>query len=241
MSTLFEGAASAQGIKIIKKESGDNLSELQKDRFISISQKDGIFYYKEGANKVKFDESNLSGVKIVSITNDVFLWNSKPIKSTKVTVKNLKTNKLHVISFSHGTSKWREFARVMFDIQERGSDFSFKLQQTKDFINLVVYEGERRLQWAVELPSPRKVLVNGSMVSDYTEANNVCEHVYEEAAKVFTEQSLVEEMSKEVMQKAVVEKQRRSFTQKAVVETKAEPAQTTVGVNVDEVLEQFGF
>lgn len=227
MSTLFESAASAQGIKIIKKESGDNLSEMQKDRFIFISQKDGMFYYKEGANKVKFDESNLSGVKIVSITNETFLWNSKPIKSTKVTVKNLKTNKLHVISFSHGTSKWREFARVMYDIQERGSDFSFKLQQTKDFINLVVFEGDRRLQWAVELPSPRKVLVNGSMVSDYTEANNVCEQVYEEAAKVFTQQSLVDEMSKEVMQKGV--------------ETKAEPTQTTVGVNVDEVLEQFGF
>lgn len=226
MSTLFEGAASAQGIKIIRKN--ENPTEMQPDRFISISQKEGMFYYKEGANKVKFDESNLSGVKIVSITNEVFLWNNKPIKSTKVTVKNLKTNKTHVVSFSHGTSKWREFARVMYDIQERGSDFSFKLQQTKDYVNLVVFEGERRLQWAVELPSPRKVLVNGSMVSDYTEANNVCERVYEEAAKVFTQKSLVDEMSKEVaMQKAV--------------ETKAEPTQTTVGVNVDEVLAQFGF
>lgn len=223
MSTLFESAASAHGIKIIRKN--ENPTEMQPDRFISISQKDGIFYYKDGGNKVKFDESNLSGVKIVSITNEVFLWNSKPIKSTKVTVKNLKTNKTHVISFSHGTSKWREFARVMYDIQARGSDFSFKLQQTKEFINLVVYEGERRLQWAVELPSPRKVLVNGSMVSDYTEANKVCEQVYEEAAKVFTQQSLVEDMSKEVMQSR---------------EGK-EPSKKTEGVNVDEVLAQFGF
>ena len=113
----------------------------------------------------------------------------------------------------------------MYDIQERGSDFSFKLQQTKDFINLVVYEGERRLQWAVELPSPRKVLINGSMVSDYTEANKVCEQVYEEAAKVFTQQSLVEEMSKEVMQSREGN----------------EPSKKTEGVNVDEVLAQFGF
>lgn len=226
MSTLFASAATAQGIKIIKRDN-DNPSELQRDRFISISQKEGMFYFKEGANKVKFDESNLSGVKIVSITNEVFLWNSKPIKSTKVTVKNLKTNKLHVISFSHGTSKWREFARVMYDIKERGSDFSFKLQPTKEFINLVVFEGDRRLQWAVELPSPRKVLINGSMVSDYTEANKVCEKVYEEAAKVFTQQSLVDEMSKGMMQREV--------------ETKAEPTQTTEGVNVDEVLAQFGF
>ena len=228
MSALFESAASAQGIKIIKKEN-NTLSEMQVDRFISISQKEGIFYFKDKeGSKVKFDESNLCGVKIVSITNEVFLWNNKPIKSTKVTVKNLKTNKLHVISFSHGTSKWREFARVMYDIQERGSDFSFKLQQTKDFINLVVLEGDRRLQWAVELPSPRKVLVNGSMVSDYTDANTVCEKVYEEAAKVFTQQSLVDEMSKEMFQRGV--------------ETK-EPSQQTpqVGVNVDEVLEQFGF
>lgn len=223
MSTLFESAASAQGIKIIRKN--ENPTEMQPDRFISISQKDGIFYYKDGGNKVKFDESNLSGVKIVSITSEEFMWNSKPIKSTKVTVKNLKTNKTHVISFSHGTSKWRELARVMYDIQARGSDFSFKLQQTKEFINLVVYEGERRLQWAVELPSPRKVLVNGSMVSDYTEANKVCEQVYEEAAKVFTQQSLVEEMSKEVMQSR---------------EGK-EPSKKTEGVNVDEVLSQFGF
>ena len=224
MSTLFESAASAQGIKIIRKN--EIPTELQPDRFISISQKEGMFYYKDGGNKVKFDESNLAGVKIVSITNEVFMWNSKPIKSTKVTVKNLKTNKTHVISFSHGTSKWREFARVMYDIQERGSDFSFKLQQTKEFINLVVYEGERRLQWAVELPSPRKVLVNGSMVSDYTEANKVCEQVYEEAAKVFTQQSLVEEMSKEVMQSR---------------EGNEVPSKKTEGVNVDEVLAQFGF
>lgn len=228
MSTLFESAASAQGIKIIRKN--DNNSELhQVDRFISISQKEGMFYYKDKeGNKVKFDESNLSGVKIVSITNEVFMWNNKPIKSTKVTVKNLKTNKTHVVSFSHGTSKWREFARVMYDIQARGSDFSFKLQPTKDYLNLVVFEGERRLQWAVELPSPRKVLINGSMVSDYTEANKVCEQVYEEAAKVFTQKSLVDEMSKEVMKQKVVE-------------TKAEPTQTTVGVNVDEILENFGF
>lgn len=226
MSTLFESAASAQGIKIIRKN--ENPTEMQPDRFISISQKDGIFYYKDGGNKIKFDESNLSGVKIVSITNEVFMWNSKPIKSTKVTVKNLKTNKTHVVSFSHGTSKWREFARVMYDIQSRGSDFSFKLQQTKDYVNLVVFEGERRLQWAVEFPSPRKILINGSMVSDYTEANKVCEQVYEEAAKVFTQKSLVDEMSKEViMQKAV--------------ETKAEPSKKTEGVNVDEVLAQFGF
>ena len=224
MSTLFESAASAQGIKIIRKN--ENPTEMQPDRFISISQKEGMFYYKDGGNKVKFDETNLANVKIVSITNEVFMWNSKPIKSTKVTVKNLKTNKTHVISFSHGTSKWREFARVMYDIQERGSDFSFKLQQTKDFINLAVYEGERRLQWAVELPSPRKVLVNGSMVSDYTEANKVCEQVYEEAAKVFTQQSLVEEMSKEVMQSR---------------EGNEVPSKKTEGVNVDEVLEQFGF
>lgn len=226
MSTLFANAASAQGLKIIKN---DNPTEMQVDRFVSISQKDGIFYYKDkDGNKIKFDESNLSGVKIVSIANEVFLWNNKPIKSTKVTVKNLKTNKTHVVSFSHGTSKWREFARVMYDIQSRGSDFSFKLQPSKDYVNLVVFEGERRLQWAVELPSPRKVLINGSMVSDYTEANKVCEQVYAEAAKVFTQQSLVEEMSKEViMQKAV--------------ETKAEPTQTTVGVDVDEIIEQFGF
>ena len=222
--TLFAAAAAHQNIKILDKQ--NEVSESQYDRFISISQRDGIFYYKDkDGNKVKFDETNLANVKIVSITNEVFLWNSKPIKSTKVTVKNLKTNKTHVISFSHGTSKWREFARVMYDIQERGSDFSFKLQQTKDFINLVVYEGERRLQWAVELPSPRKVLVNGSMVSDYTEANKVCEQVYEEAAKVFTQQSLVEDMSKEVMQSR---------------EGK-EPSKKTEGVNVDEVLEQFGF
>ena len=223
MSTLFASAASTQGIKIIRKN--ENPTEMQPDRFISISQKEGMFYYKDGGNKVKFDESNLYGVKIVSITNEVFMWNSKPIKSTKVTVKNLKTNKIHVISFSHGTSKWREFARVMYDIQERGSDFSFKLQQTKDFINLAVFEGDRRLQWAVELPSPRKVLINGSMVSDYTEANKVCEQVYDEAAKVFTQQSLVEEMSKEVMQSR---------------EGK-EPSKKTEGVNVDEVLAQFGF
>ena len=222
--TLFAAAAAHQNIKILDKQ--NEVSESQYDRFISISQRDGIFYYKDkDGNKVKFDETNLANVKIVSITNEVFMWNSKPIKSTKVTVKNLKTNKTHVISFSHGTSKWREFARVMYDIQERGSDFSFKLQQTKDFINLVVYEGERRLQWAVELPSPRKVLVNGSMVSDYTEANKVCEQVYEEAAKVFTQQSLVEDMSKEVMQSR---------------EGK-EPSKKTEGVNVDEVLEQFGF
>lgn len=231
MSTLFANAASAHGIKIIKN---DNPTEMQVDRFVSISQKEGMFYYTDKEkNKVKFDESNLSGVKIVSITNEVFLWNNKPIKSTKVTVKNLKTNKTHVVSFSHGTSKWREFARVMYDIQARGSDFSFKLQPTKDYVNLVVFEGERRLQWAVELPSPRKVLINGSMVSDYTEANKVCEIVYEEAAKVFTQKSLVDEMSKEVMtQKAV---------QTKAVQTNAEPTQTTVGVNVDEVLEQFGF
>lgn len=224
MSTLFESAASAQGIKIIRKN--ENPTEMQPDRFISISQKEGMFYYKDGGNKVKFDESNLSSVKIVSITNEVFLWNSKPIKSTKVTVKNLKTNKTHVISFSHGTSKWREFARVMYDIQARGSDFSFKLQQTKEFINLAVFEGNRRLQWAVELPSPRKVLINGSMVSDYTEANKVCEQVYEEAAKVFTQQSLVEEMSKEVVMQSREGK---------------EPSKKTEGVNVDEVLAQFGF
>lgn len=229
MSTLFANAASAQGLKIIKN---DNPTEMQVDRFVSISQKEGMFYYKDKeGNKVRFDESNLCGVKIVSLSNEVFLWNNKPIKSTKVTVKNLKTNKLHVISFSHGTSKWREFARVMFDIQERGSDFSFKLQQTKDFINLVVYEGERRLQWAVELPSPRKVLVNGSMVSDFTEANNACEQVYQEAAKVFTQESLIDDMSKGMMQRGVEKK----------LEPSRKPLKKTEGVNVDEVLEQIGF
>ena len=223
--TLFAAAAAQQNIKILDKQ--NEVSESQYDRFISISQRDGIFYYKDkDGNKIKFDETNLANVKIVSVTNDTFLWQGKSIKSTKFTLKNFKTNKIHVLSLAHGTSKWRECAKVLFDINERASDFTFKLVQTKDFINLVVYEGNRRLQWVVDLPAARKVQVNGSMVSDYTEANKVCEQVYEEAAKVFTQQSLIDEMSKGMMQSQ---------------EGNEVPSKKTEGVNVDEVLEQFGF
>lgn len=222
--TLFAAAAAQQNIKILDKQNG--VSESQYDRFISISQRDGIFYYKDkDGNKIKFDETNLANVKIVSVNNETFLWQGKSIKSTKFTLKNFKTNKIHVLSLAHGTSKWRECAKVLYDINERASDFTFKLVQTKDFINLVIYEGNRRLQWVVDLPAARKVQVNGSMVSDYTEANKVCEQVYDEAAKVFTQQSFVDEMSKEVMQSR---------------EGK-EPSKKTEGVNVDEVLAQFGF
>lgn len=221
MNTLFGSAAAAQGITIVKREN-DNNGEMQIDRFISISQKEGMFYFKDNdGNKVKFDEANLANVKILSIKNEVFNWNGKSIKSTRVTVKNLKTNKMHVVTFAHGTSKWRELARVMYDINERSSDFSFKMVQTKDFINLVVYEGNRRLQWAVELPAPRKVQVNGSMVSDYTEANTICDQIFDAAEKIFTQESLVNGMSEQL-------KTQSTTTQ-----------HQTMTTNIDDVLKEF--
>lgn len=226
--TLFAAAAAQQNIKILDKQ--NEVSELQYDRFISISQREGIFYYKDkDGNKIKFDETNLANVKIVSVNNETFLWQGKSIKSTKFTLKNFKTNKTHVLTLAHGTSKWRECAKVLFDINERASDFTFKLVQTKDFINLVIYEGNRRLQWVVDLPAARKVQVNGSMVSDYTEANEICDKIYAEVEKVFTSQSLVSELTQgKVLQ---LEKD----TQKQTT-----PLRNPLDPSLEDVLSSFG-
>ena len=226
--TLFAAAAAQQNIKILDKQ--NEVSELQYDRFISISQRDGIFYYKDkDGNKIKFDETNLANVKIVSVKNETFVWQGKSIKSTKFTLKNFKTNKTHVLTLAHGTSKWRECAKVLFDINERASDFTFKLVQTKDFINLVIYEGNRRLQWVVDLPAARKVQVNGSMVSDYTEANEICDKIYAEVEKVFTSQSLVSELTQgKVLQ---LEKD----TQKQTT-----PLRNPLDPSLEDVLSSFG-
>lgn len=230
--TLFAAAAAQQNIKILDKH--NEVSESQYDRFISISQRDGIFYYKDkDGNKIKFDETNLANVKIVSVNNDTFLWQGKSIKSTKFTLKNFKTNKIHVLSLAHGTSKWRECAKVLFDINERASDFTFKLVQTKDFINLVIYEGNRRLQWVVDLPAARKVQVNGSMVSDYTEANEICDKIYAEVEKVFTSQSLVSELTQQKITHN--EEVIKEDTQKQTT-----PLRNPLDPSIEDVLASFG-
>ena len=97
----------------------------------------------------------------------------------------------------------------------------------------MIYEGNRRLQWVVDLPAARKVQVNGSMVSDYTEANEICDKIYAEVEKVFTSQSLVSELTQQKI--TAKEEVIKEDTQKQTT-----PLRNPLDPTLEDVLSSFG-
>lgn len=220
------GSTESLGLNTIEKKEG----VIQDDLFVGVSQKEGIFFTASkdaSGNKIKtpFNQDNLKDVYIVSITNDSFNYKGNDILSTKVKVFNPATQKNHIISFSQGTSKWRNLAVVLASAEDRNAKYTFRLTENKSFVNLELFENGKRLPWAGTLPAPKKVVVNGKPLSDYTEANEICDKIFAQAAKIFTQESLVNNMSEQLMN---------------VNTTTSQPQTNSMEVSVDEVLASFG-